>query len=177
MQLCERTKLWTLMSGKSFWRTEQRFTCLELDQYFFFKRLMSPTWKMYCFLENRSKSLSFAWRKYWGWSALWGVVGKWVNYHHHHFYLPTCNHWKTNWMIYGWDYPTNETNNCNIFCFTESWLNDEMGSIELAEFSVHRQDRAATSGKASGGGVSILSKTPGARCLILKKSQSIPRLW
>ena len=36
--------------------------------------------------------------------------------------------------------------------FHELWLNDNMSNIELAEFSVHRQDRAATSGKTRGGG-------------------------
>jgi hypothetical protein len=42
--------------------------------------------------------------------------------------------------------------NCNILCFTKLWLNDVLANIELAGFSVHRQDRAATSGKTRGGG-------------------------
>jgi hypothetical protein len=33
------------------------------------------------------------------------------------------------------------------------WLNNETDNIKLAVFSVHRQDRAATSGKTRGGGV------------------------
>ena len=37
--------------------------------------------------------------------------------------------------------------NCKILCFTESWLNDDMDSIQLAGFSVHRQDRTAVSRK------------------------------
>ena len=41
--------------------------------------------------------------------------------------------------------------NLNILCFTESWLNDDMDNIQLAGFSVHRQDRIAASGKTSGG--------------------------
>ena len=45
--------------------------------------------------------------------------------------------------------------NCNILCFTESWLNDDTENIELAVFSVHRQDRAATSGVMKGGGVCL----------------------
>ena len=45
--------------------------------------------------------------------------------------------------------------NCNILCFTEMWLNEETDNIELAEFSLHRQIRDATSGKTRGGGVSF----------------------
>ena len=30
---------------------------------------------------------------------------------------------------------------CNILCFTESWLNDDMDNIELAGFSLHRLSR------------------------------------
>ena len=43
--------------------------------------------------------------------------------------------------------------NCNILCFTESWLNDNTDNIELEGFSMHRQIREATSGKTRGGGV------------------------
>jgi ribosome assembly protein 1 len=45
--------------------------------------------------------------------------------------------------------------NCNIIYFTESWLNDESDNIQLAGFSVHRQDRTAQSGKTRGGGVCL----------------------
>jgi hypothetical protein len=45
--------------------------------------------------------------------------------------------------------------NCNILCFTESWLNDDTDNIELAGFSMHRQNRDATSGKTRDGGVCL----------------------
>ena len=45
--------------------------------------------------------------------------------------------------------------NCNTFCFTESLLNNDMDNVQLAGFSVHRQDRTATSGKTRGGGVCL----------------------
>jgi hypothetical protein len=38
--------------------------------------------------------------------------------------------------------------NCNILCFTESWLNDDM-DIQLAGYTLHRQDRTAHSSKTS----------------------------
>ena len=37
--------------------------------------------------------------------------------------------------------------NCNILCFTESWLNDDMNNIQLAGFMLFWQDRSAASGK------------------------------
>ena len=40
--------------------------------------------------------------------------------------------------------------NCNILCFTEKWLNEETGNIELVEFSMHWQTRDTTSGKTRG---------------------------
>ena len=45
--------------------------------------------------------------------------------------------------------------NCNILCFTESWLNNDTDNIELAGFSIHRQNREATSGKTRSRGVSL----------------------
>ena len=36
--------------------------------------------------------------------------------------------------------------NCNILCVTETWLTEEMDNIELAVFSMHWQNRDATSG-------------------------------
>ena len=45
--------------------------------------------------------------------------------------------------------------NCNILCFTESWLNDDMDNIQLAGYTLHRQDRTADSGKTRGGGLCI----------------------
>lgn len=45
--------------------------------------------------------------------------------------------------------------NCNILCFSETWLSDKilpMG-IQLDGFSIHRADRTVESGKLKGGGV------------------------
>ena len=40
--------------------------------------------------------------------------------------------------------------NCNILCFTESWVNDDMDNIQLAGLTQHRLDRTAHSGKMRG---------------------------
>lgn len=45
--------------------------------------------------------------------------------------------------------------NCNILCFTESWLKDDIKSIQLAGYTLYRQDRTAASGKTWGGGLCI----------------------
>ncbi|KAK1795637.1 hypothetical protein P4O66_001130 [Electrophorus voltai] len=48
---------------------------------------------------------------------------------------------------------------CNLLCFTESWLNPAVANhaIQPAEFfSVHRMDRTADSGKSRGGGVCVM---------------------
>jgi hypothetical protein len=45
--------------------------------------------------------------------------------------------------------------NCNVLCFTESWLNDDMDNIQLAGFMLHRQDRTAASDKTRDGGLCI----------------------
>ena len=74
------------------------------------------------------------------------------------------------------DYPTNGTLKTVIYCFTESWLNKDMDNIQLAGFSMYRQDRTATSRKTSSGVCDHLSITGGAQCLILKKSRGSPRL-
>lgn len=44
--------------------------------------------------------------------------------------------------------------NCNILCFTESWLNDYM-DIQLEGYTLHWQDRTAHSGKTRGDGLCI----------------------
>ena len=36
-------------------------------------------------------------------------------------------------IAYQWD-----IKNCNILCFTESWLNDDIDKIQLAGFMLHR---------------------------------------
>ena len=54
-------------------------------------------------------------------------------------------------LNYQWD-----IKNCNIFCFTESWLNDDNINIQLTGYTLYRQDRTAASGKTRGGGLSIL---------------------
>ncbi|KAK1804161.1 hypothetical protein P4O66_020205, partial [Electrophorus voltai] len=51
------------------------------------------------------------------------------------------------------------TQDCNLLCFTESWLNPVVPShaIQLAKlFSVYRLDRMADSGKLRGGGVCVM---------------------
>ena len=51
-------------------------------------------------------------------------------------------------ISYQWD-----IKNFSILCFTDLWLNVNTDTIELAGYSVHRQDREATSGKTRGGHV------------------------
>ena len=41
--------------------------------------------------------------------------------------------------------------NWNILCFNETWRNKDADNIELARFSMHRQNRDTTSGKMGGG--------------------------
>ena len=48
-------------------------------------------------------------------------------------------------ISYQWD-----IKNCNILCFTESCLNDDMNNIHLAGFKLFRQNRTAASGKTRG---------------------------
>ena len=45
--------------------------------------------------------------------------------------------------------------NCNILCFTESWLNYNIINIQLAGFRLNRQARTAASGKSRGGRLCI----------------------
>jgi hypothetical protein len=45
--------------------------------------------------------------------------------------------------------------NCNILCFTESGLNDDMDNKQLAGFSMHWQDETAASGKTRDGGLCL----------------------
>ena len=40
---------------------------------------------------------------------------------------------------------------CNILCFTESWLTDDIKNIQLAGYTLYRQGRTAASGKTRGG--------------------------
>ena len=37
--------------------------------------------------------------------------------------------------------------NCNILCFTELWLNNDIINIQLAGYTLYRQERTAASGK------------------------------
>ena len=43
--------------------------------------------------------------------------------------------------------------NCNILCFTESWLNNDNINIQLAGYTMYRQDIMAASGKTRSGGL------------------------
>jgi hypothetical protein len=68
----------------------------------------------------------------------------------------------------------NESNkNCNIICFTKSWLNDDMKNIELAGFTLYRQDRTETYGKTRGGGLCIFVNNSWCR---IRKSQGFAHL-
>ncbi|KAK1794181.1 hypothetical protein P4O66_011085 [Electrophorus voltai] len=52
-----------------------------------------------------------------------------------------------------------DNRDCNLLCFTESWLNPAVPNhaIQPAEFfSVHRMDRTADSGKSRGGEVCVM---------------------
>ena len=40
--------------------------------------------------------------------------------------------------------------NCNILCFTELWLNDDIKNIQLVGYTLYRQDKTAASGKTRG---------------------------
>ena len=56
------------------------------------------------------------------------------------------------------DLPPSRLLNCNILCFSETWLSDKilpMG-IQLDGFSIHWADRTVESGKLKGGGVFLL---------------------
>ena len=52
-------------------------------------------------------------------------------------------------------YLQQDIKNYNILCFTESWLNVNIDNIQLAGFSVHRQDRTAASRMTRGGGLCL----------------------
>ena len=39
--------------------------------------------------------------------------------------------------------------NCNVLCFTELWLNDDIKNIQLVGYTLYQQDRTAASGKDS----------------------------
>ncbi|XP_045573048.1 transcription initiation factor TFIID subunit 9 isoform X2 [Salmo salar] len=60
--------------------------------------------------------------------------------------------------------------NCNILCFTESWLNDVNINIQLAGYTMYRQDRTAGSGKTSGDGLCIFVNN--SWCTISKEVSS-----
>jgi hypothetical protein len=45
--------------------------------------------------------------------------------------------------------------NCNILCFTDTWLNNDTINIKLAGYTLHRQNRTVASGKTRGGGPCI----------------------
>ena len=42
-----------------------------------------------------------------------------------------------------------------ILCFTKSWLNDDMNNIQLAGYTLYRQDGTVASDKTRGGGLYI----------------------
>jgi ribosome assembly protein 1 len=101
-------------------------------------------------------------------------VGEWVTLLDHPFLLTNVQSLENkpddlhSRLSYQWD-----IKNGNILCFTELWLNDDMDNIQLAGFSVHRQDRTATSGKTRGGGMCLFVKN--SRCTMsnIKEALSI----
>ena len=79
-----------------------------------------------------------------------------VNFHCLPFFLLTCNHWKIKLMTYDLRLSyQRDIKICNILCFTETWLNKDTDNIELAGYSMHPQNRDATSGKTRGGVVCL----------------------
>jgi hypothetical protein len=46
--------------------------------------------------------------------------------------------------------------NCNILCFTESWMNDDIKNIELVGYTLCWKDRTAASGKTWGGAYAFM---------------------
>jgi hypothetical protein len=75
-------------------------------------------------------------------------------------------------MISVRDYPTNRTLKTVISYVSQLWLNDDMDDIQLAEFSVHRQDRTATSGKTRGGGVCLFVNNS---CCVMSNIKEVSR--
>jgi hypothetical protein len=57
--------------------------------------------------------------------------------------------------------------NGNILCFTESWPNDDIKNIQLAGYTLYRQDRTAASGKTRGWGLCIYVNN--SWCMISKE--------
>ena len=168
----------SLMTENNFWTSEKRLLTVDWKKLF---PLTSPTRRISCFHWNRPRSTPFAWRKDEKEAAYRGTLLKILRRARK---LPLPSILLANvrslenkiddlrlWLSY-----QQAIKNCNILCFTETWLNEDKDNIELAGFSMHRQNRDATSGKTRGGGVCFLSITAGARCLILKKSRGIARL-
>ena len=46
--------------------------------------------------------------------------------------------------------------NCNILCFTRSWLKDDIKNIQLAGYTLYTQDRTAASGKTRAGAYAFM---------------------
>ena len=59
-------------------------------------------------------------------------------------YCP-CSHKKLNYQL--------DIQNCKILCFTESWLNVNTINIQLAGYTLYRQDRTSVAGKTRLGGL------------------------
>ena len=149
----------SLMTKKSFWTSEQRLLTSNWTKIFLTKSLMSPMHRIYCQdkaqipVINVKKRQRKRGRRAGCLVRICRRVGK----------PPLPSVLLANVqslenkldelrlrLSYQWD-----IKNWNILCFTEMWLNDDTDNIELAAFSVHRQDRAATSGKMRAGGVCL----------------------
>ena len=70
----------------------------------------------------------------------------------------------------------NALKNCNILCFSESWLNKDMVNINLAGFSIHRLDRTTAAEKLRWGGVWLFVKNNWGMISNIRKSQGFASL-
>ena len=147
--------LLSLMTEKSFLTSERLLTSKWTNIFY----LTSLTRRIYCFLETRPKSQSFTWRKDWEKE----VGGQGVRIRRRVSKPPLLSvllanvqslENKLDDLRLRLSYQR-DIENCSILCFTKSWLNDEMDNIELADFYVFQQDKAATSGKRRSRGVSL----------------------
>jgi hypothetical protein len=64
--------------------------------------------------------------------------------------------------------PQRDIQNCNILCMTELWLNDDI-NIQLAGYTLYRQDRSAVSGNTRGCGLCIFVIYNNSWCTISKE--------
>jgi hypothetical protein len=165
------------MTGKSFWTSEHRsLTSIWIR----ISNSLSLWRRTYCSSWTRPKSPELEkWRVSFieaGVRDTWrDNVGEWIDHLCPPFYWLKCNHWRINWTSSVQDYPINVIWRTVISCFSKLWLNKDMENINLAEFSIHWQDRTTALSKLKGWCVLLLT-TACAQSLILRKSQGSARL-